>query len=216
MNKTFAQKHWPNEDKYAVAYLLYFLSVGNSYDDSIHDDFFKPCHKECHPVSVHYKDFTCPRSGIKKDYFQLDWGYFGISTMLKERITSFGIDDDPEQIFRPIWTKKHDEPIAWSIEPSHILPELLISDDYDYRTVCPVCGLTHAVKKDFVFKNGICNAVYITEKSFVSLHDFNYTKESYGPGGYLARDVIISKRIADHILSIFPRAELCPVLIGKK
>ena len=214
--KTFAQKNWPDEDKKAVAYQLNFVSMCYGYDSDLHKDYFKPCCEKIKSVFIHYKDFEFPKANIKKSYFQLDWYYFAVTEELKNAIIESGIDDKEEDIFRPIWTRKHDVPIAYSIEPKHILKPIYKENDYNIKTICSDCDVVWATVKADYFDGTIGRPIYISEDVLNDLHDFNYTYEYFGPGGYLLRDVIVSKKVYEIILKLYPRAEFRPVLIKEE
>lgn len=217
--KTFAQKHWPQEDKKAVAYKLNFVSMAYGYGDRIHGDYFRPCCEKTKAVSVHYKDFEFPKSKtVLKPYIQLDWYFYAVSEELKNAIIDFGIDDNEEDIFRPVWTKKHDKPLCYSIEPKHILKPIAQENNYDTKVVCEDHDVVWAFRKkdDYTDYKGIGGPVYISEEVLEDFHDFNYTYEFFGPGGYLLRNVIVSKRVYDFIISLYPRAEFRPVLIKEE
>lgn len=215
--KTFAQKNWPIEDKKAVAYQLNFVSMCYDYGNETHNAYFKSCCENSDVLSVHFKDFECPRSNMKKPYMQLDWYFYAISEELKNAIISFGIDDREEDVFRPIWTRKHDMPIGFSIEPKHILKPIFKENNYDVKTVCSDCDVVWAtVKEDLTVGsdyNGLGAPIYISKAVLDDFHDFNSTYEYFGPGGYLIKDVIVSKRVYDFIISLYPRAEFRPVVI---
>lgn len=216
--KTFAQKNWPIEDKDAVAYQLNFVSMCYGYGNELHKDYFKPCCEKSHVLCVHFKDFEYPKANMKKPYVQLDWYFYAVSEDLKNAIVESGIDDKEEDVFRPIWTRKHDKPIAYSIEPKHILKPIFKENNYRVKTICPDCDVVWATVKDEdltteAYNNEIGKPIYISQEVLSDLHDFNYTYEYFGPGGYLLRDVIVSKKIYDIIIKLYPRAEFRPVLI---
>lgn len=218
--KTFSNKNWPKEDENAVAYALNFVSMAYGYDNDIHEDYFKSCCDKCKSVFIHYKDFEIPKASIKKPYFQLDWYFYGVSEDLKNRIIEYGIDDKENDVFRPIWTRKHDKPIGYSIEPKHILNDTIFKENnHDLIVKCSAHDILWSKTKDDDFEarkayNGL--PVFVSENVLKDIHDFNYTKEFYGPGGYLVRSVIVSKRMADFIIQLYPHAEFRPVIIGKR
>lgn len=219
--KTFAQKNWPDEDKEAVAYQLNFVSMCYGYSHDGHENYFKECCEMCKTLSVHYKDFEFPKANMKKPYMQLDSYFYAVSEELKNAIIEFGIDDIEKDVFRPIWTREHDKPIGFSIEPKHILKPIFKENNYELETICPNCNVIQAFirdddltgRKDY---NGMGRPLYISKDVLEDFHDFNYTCEFFGPGGYLLREVIVSKRIYDFIINLYPRAEFRPVLIKKE
>lgn len=218
MGKTFEQKNWPQIADKAVAYSLNFVSMAYGYGNDIHEDYFRPCCDRTKSVSVHYRDFEFPKSkAILKPYLQLDWYFYAIDENLKNAILEFGIDDN-EDIFRPVWTRKHDNPICFSIEPKNVLKPIAKENNYGTKTICENCDVVWAYIKDDDITahsefNGAGRPVYINKAVLESMHDFNVTYEYFGPGGYLLRKVIISKRVHDFILSKYPKAEFRPVLL---
>lgn len=219
MKKTiFEQKHWPNEANEAVAYSLNFVSIAYGYGDDIHEDYFKPCCEKAKSVSVHFRDFEYPKSKtILKPYVQLDWGFYAINEELKNAILEFGIDDEGD-VFRPVWTRKHDKPLCFSIEPKHILKPIAKENNYATKIICKDCDVVWAYRKSDDITavtefNGMGRPLYIGKEVIESMHDFNVTYEYFGPGGYLCREVIISKRVHDFIISKYPRAEFRPVVL---
>ncbi len=215
---TFLEKNWPDIADEAVAYSLNFVYMAYSYD-SVHEYYFKPCCSETKSLCKHYRDFEIPKSQIKKPYFQLDWFFYGISPQLKKEIVAFGIDDS-ENIFRPIYSKNEKDPVAFSIEPVHILKPIYKENDYNIKVICEQHDVVWAtVKEENRYRNSkykMGEPIYISKEVNDDLHDFNYTYEFFGPGGYLVRDVIVSKRIYDFIISLYPRAEFRPVLIKEE
>lgn len=216
MKNSFECINWPNIIEKAVAYCPNFVSMAYGYDSDVHEDYFKPCCDKGKGVSVHYKDFEFPKSKvILKPYFQLDWYYYAVSPELKEQIIEYGIDDNTEDVFRPVWTRKHDKPICFSIEPKNTIEPIAQINHYKTKTICENCHITWATlnDSDYTVNNGIGKPLYITKEILNGLHDFNVTSEYFGPGGYLLRQVIVSKRIHDFILNKYPRAEFRPVLL---
>lgn len=216
--KTFLQKNWPDIENKAVAYSLNFIYMAYSYD-SVHENYFKPCCSETKSLSVHYKNFEISKSQIKKPYFQLDWFFYGVSPQLKNELVDFGIDD-AENIFRPIYTKKEREIVAFSIEPVHILKPIYKENDYNIDVLCEKHNVVWAtVNDENLYRKSrykLGEPIYISKEVLDDFHDFNYTYEFFGPGGYLLRNVIVSKRIYDFIISLYPRAEFRPVLIKEE
>ena len=216
--KTFVEKNWPYVADKSVAYSLNFVYMAYSYD-SVHSDYFKTCCTEAKSFSKHYKDFEIPKSQIKKPYFQLDWYFYGINPQLKRELVDFGFDD-AEDIFRPIYSKKDREIVAFSIEPTHVLKPIYKENDYNVKVICEKHDIVWAsVKDENLFsrsKYDLGDPIYISKEALDDLHDFNYTYEYFGPGGYLVRKVIVSKRIYDFIISLYPRAEFRPVLIKEE
>lgn len=134
MMKTFAQKNWPDVADKAVAYAPNFVYMIYTPDNEIHEDRFKPCCDSSKSLPVHSVDFVVPKAQIKKPYFQLDHFYFGVSSDLKDKIIKFRIDDRENDVFRPIWsTKQHDVPIAYSIEPQHVLKPIYKENNYNIK-----------------------------------------------------------------------------------
>lgn len=219
MKKTFSQKHWPEEDTQAVAYQLNFVSMAYMYDTDMHSDYFKTCCENSKSLCIHYRDFEYPKSkAILRPYHQLSFFYYAISEELKNAILEFGIDDKEEDVFRPVWTRKHDVPISYSIEPKHIMKPIAKENNYIIQTICEEHNIIRAQEKGSVSAkkyDGLGPPVFISEEAAKDLHDFNYTFEFFGPGGYLLRDVIVSKRVCDFILSLYPKAEFRPVVIKK-
>lgn len=216
MSKTFEEKNWPQEFDKAVAYTLNFVSMAYGYGSDVHEDYFKSCCEKNKSVSVHYKDFEFPKSKtILKPYLQLDWYFFAISPDLKKELVELGLDDDEEKIFRPVWTRKHDFPICYSIEPQHILKPIAKVNNFETEIICDKCNVVWAYHKENEVEAGIGKPLYITQESLSILHDFNVTYEFFGPGGYLIRKVIVSKKIHDFIINKYPRAEFRPVLLAE-
>lgn len=219
MRKTFAQKNWPLEDKNAIAYQLNFVSIAYGYDSDKHECYFTSCCRKNNSLSIHFKDFEYPKTvAIQKPYFQLDWYFYAVSEELKNAILSFGIDDKEEDVFRPVWTRKHDKPICYSIEPRHILMPIAKENNYETEIICKDCDIVWAYVKNEDLKkhslyNGLGPPIYVSSNILEDLHDFNVTYEYFGPRGFLVRDVIVSKRICEFILSLYPRAEFRPVVI---
>lgn len=217
---TFLQKNWLDIVEKSVAYSLNFVSMAYSYDSQKGSDFFIPCCENTKSRVVHYKDFEYPKSKATfKPYFQLSCFVYAISEELKNAILDFGIDDE-ENIFRPIYSKKNREIVAFSIEPTHILKPIYKENDYNIKVICEKHDVVWATVKDenlnrkSNYKLG--EPIYISKEAYDDLHDFNYTYEFFGPGGYLVRKVIVSKRIYDFIISLYPRAEFRPVLIKEE
>lgn len=217
--KTYEQKNWPNEVGKAVAYSLDFVSMAYGYGNDIHEDYFKPCCEKTKSVSVHYKDFEFPKTKtILRPYLQLKWLYYAISPELKDDIIAFGIDDYETDVFRPVWTRKHDKPICYSIEPKHILKPIARENNYDTKVICENCDVVWTFPKQdditvHTEYNGLGRPWYIGQDVLDKMHDFNVTYEYFGPGGYLCREVIVSKRVHDFIIAKYPRAEFRPVVL---
>lgn len=216
--KTFVQKFWPDIADKAVAYVPEFTYMVYTPGNETHEKYFKSCCDSTKSLSVHNADFVVSKSNIKKTCFQLDYFYCGISLDLKEKIMNFGIDDKEEDVFRPIWSKEHNDPIAYSIEPCHSLKPIYKENDYNVETICKKCDVVWAYKNNSYghSKYVYGDPIYIPEDVLDDFHDFNVTHEYFGPGGYLLRKVIVSKRIHDFILCICPRAEFRPVLVKEK
>lgn len=217
MKNSFEYANWQSDAEKAVAYCPAFVSMAYGYDSDMHEDYFMPCCDKTKAVSVHYRDFEFPKSKtILKPYLQLDWFFYAFSPELTGQIIEFGIDDKPEDVFRPVWTRKHDKPLCYSIEPQHIIEPIARINNYKTKLICADCNTVHATvrEKDLSANNGMDKPLYITEYILADLHDFNVTSEFFGPGGYLLRQVIISKRIHDFIIEKYPRAEFKPVLLA--
>lgn len=217
MSKTFVDRFWPDIGNSAVAYQLNFVYMCYGYGSERHSTYFKPCCEHNESISIHYRDFEYPKSSIKKPYVQLDWGYYAVGEALKNAIVKFGIDDAEEDVFRAIWTRKHDRPIAYSIEPKHVLKPIYRENDYCVVEICKEHDVywAHISKKNenSESKYELGDPIYVSREVLEDMHDFNYTYEYFGPGGYLLRDVIVSKRVYEFIISLYPRAEFRPVVI---
>lgn len=219
--KTFAQKNWPDIAEKAVAYQLNFVSMAYGYNDDVSGKFFKPCCENNRNLSVHFMDFEYPKSkATSRPYLQLGCFFYAVSEELKNAILEFGIDDKEEDVFRPVWTRKHNQPICYSIEPKHIIKPIAKENDLETEIICSECDVVWAHRRDddysFWEYNGSGRPVYISKEVLDDFHDFNYTYEYHGPGGYLVREVIVSKRIYDFIINLYPRAEFRPVLIKEE
>ena len=87
--------------------------------------------------------------------------------------------------------------------------------------ICKDCDIIWAFRKsDDVTAGaeykGMGRPVYITKEGLELMHDFNVTYEYFGPGGYLCREVIVSKRVHDFIIAKYPRAEFRPVVLRQE
>jgi len=112
---------------------------------------------------------------------------------------------------------QNDVPIAYSIEPQHVLKPIYKENNYNIEKICDKCDVVRATKKD-IYQHcdyDLGEPLYISKDVLDDFHDFNATYE-YFCGGYLLREVVMSKRVCDFILSIYPRAEFRPVLIKEE
>ncbi len=211
---TYAEKYW-GDCSNAVAYELNFVQMCYGCDNDCVSDFFSntPC---CNMTCNQIKDLEFPKGSFsKKDYFQLDYGFMGVSEKLKQDMVLFGVSEDN---FRPVYTKKHDLLLGYQITPQITLSSI---DEYnDTRAIftCTQCGSEYfenmAYDGDYNIETGVDNRAYggvgyptyISHEIYENLPIISKTQE-YG-------SVIISFELYDKLIKLYPKLECRPVFIG--
>ncbi len=145
----------------------------------------------------------------KKDYYILDMLVYGVSEKLKNDMLSFGISED---VFRPIYTKKHDIILGYQIVPKNILPLTYKENGMYEFTKCKKCGrIQYELYDEIAFMkvyNDLGFPVYITQDALDTMEDIN------GLGERPENDIIISLDLYNYLIEKYPRLECRPVYIG--
>ena len=203
---TYAEKNWGDCSE-AVAYSLNFVQM--CYISGDFSRFFNVVCDECeHNVQV--KSFEYSKGNFsKKDYYILDMLVYGVSEKLKNDMVAFGISED---LFKPIYTKKHDVILGYQIVPKNILPLTYKENGmYEYSR-CKKCGkIQYELYDKIAFMkvyHDLGFPVYINQSAFDAMEDVNALGERPG------NDVIISLDLYNYLIEKYPRLECRPVLLG--
>lgn len=206
--KTYAEKNWGDCSK-AVAYSLNFVQLCYAYGNDRYADYFELCPKCGHEIRQR-KPYEYPKSGFsKKDYFLLDTYEYGVSGKLKADMLDFGV---LPEIFKPVYTRKHDMILGWYLVPGTALPEVYKFNCMNKRVVCRDCGYTQYEYDESACSNevygGIGYPLYIDEKALSALGDIAKTTENG------SCDVLISLGLYNFLIAKYPRLECRPVFLG--
>lgn len=206
--KTYAEKNWCDCSK-AVAYSLNFVQLCYGYGNDRYGDYFELCPACGHEIRQ-IKDYEYPKSGFsKKDYYLLDTYEYGVSEKLKTDMLNFGIS--PE-IFKPVYTRKHDMILGWYLAPETTLPEVYQLNCMSKKVICRDCGYTMYEYNESARSNeaygGIGYPLYIDENALSCLKDIAKTTE------YGNCDVMITLSLYHYLIDRYPRLECRPVFLG--
>ena len=203
---TYAEKNWGNCSK-AVAYSLNFVQM--CYISGDFSRFFNVVCDKCeHNVQV--KSFEYSKGNFsKKDYYILDMLVYGVSEKLKNDMVAFGISED---LFKPIYTKKHDIVLGYQIVPKNILPLTYKENGMYEYSKCKKCGKIQYELYDAIAFMKVYNdlgfPVYINQSALEAMEDINALGERPG------NDVIISLDLYNYLIEKYPRLECRPVYVG--
>ena len=203
---TYAEKNWGDCSK-AVAYSLNFVQM--CYTSGDWSRFYDITCDKCE-YNVQNKPFVYPKGNFsKKDYFILDMLVYGVSEKLKNDMLSFGIS---EEIFRPIYTKKHDIVLGYQIVPKNILPLTYKENGMYEFSKCIKCGrIQYELYDEIAFMkvyNDFGFPEYINHEAFNKLEDINALGERP------ENSVIISLDLYNYLIKKYPRLECRPVFLG--
>lgn len=204
--RTYAEKNWGDCSK-AVAYSMNFVQMCYTSGDWAH--FYDVICDNCeHEIQI--QSFEYPKGNFsKKDYYILDMLVYGVSEKLKNDMIEFGVSED---IFIPIYTKKHDTVLGYQIVPKNILPSTYKENGMYEYSKCKKCGRIKYERYDkFAFMkvyNDMDFPVYINQEAFNNLDDINALGEQ--PTG----SVIISLNLYNYLIERYPRLECRPVFMG--
>ncbi|MGN1442948.1 MAG: hypothetical protein ACI4XE_03775 [Acutalibacteraceae bacterium] len=206
--KTYAEKNWGDCSK-AVAYSLNFVQLCYAYESDCYADYFELCSSCGHEIRQ-IKPYEYPKSGFsKKDYFLLDTYEYGVSDKLKADMIAFGV---PSEIFKPVYTRKHDIILGWYLAPETTLPEVYKLNCMSKNVICRDCGYTLYEYDESACTNevygGLGYPFYIDEKALSALDSIAKTTE------YGNRDVLISLDLYNFLIEKYPRLECRPVFLG--
>ena len=203
---TYAEKNWGNCSD-AVAYSLNFVQM--CYISGDFSRFFNVVCDKCeHNVQV--KSFEYSKGNFsKKDYYILDMLVYGVSEKLKNDMVAFGISED---LFKPIYTKKHDIVLGYQIVPKNILPLTYKENGMYEYSKCKKCGKIQYELYDAIAFMKVYNdlgfPVYINQSALEAMEDINALGERPG------NDVIISLDLYNYLIEKYPRLECRPVYVG--
>ncbi len=203
---TYAEKNWGDCSE-AVAYSLNFVQM--CYVSGAWGRFYDIDCDECeHDIQV--KSFEYPKGSFsKKDYYILDMLVYGVSEKLKNDIITFGISED---LFRPIYTKKHDVVLGYQIVPKNILPLTYKENGMYEYSKCKKCGnVQYERYNELAFMkvyNDMDFPVYINQDALRKLEHINAL------GEYPENSVIISLDLYNYLIKKYPRLECRPVYVG--
>lgn len=205
--KTFAEKNWGDCSK-AVAYQLNFVKL--CYCNDMYNDFWKSDCPHCDIKKIQFRNYEYPKSSIpkKKDYFQTDINYdMVVKQELMEHMLEFGVS---KENFRPIYTKNHNEILAYQITPTTRLNALPNENGYKVIEHCDYCDSSKYEVDEKILNDCVYSRVgyplYINETELHKLKDIAVI-DGYG-------DIIISLDLYNHIISKYPRLECRPVFLG--
>ena len=206
--KTFAEKNWGDCSK-AVAYELNFVQMCYGYPTVALAEYYKSICPHVDDLSIQCRDLEYPKSGYsKKDYYQLDSYDMAVSDNLKTDMMRFGI---PEEVFRPVYNKKHDIILGWQITPRNILPPIWQLNGEREIIMCEICNYrTYEVLDEinyFDAYDGMGYPVYISREVLEQMEDINATTET--------GSVIISLDLYNYLIEKYPRLECRPVFLGQ-
>ncbi len=207
--KTFAEKNWGDCSK-AVAYSLNFTQMCYGYDNVFWGDYFSSICPHYDDMSIQKLDYECPKSGFsKKDYYILDICQYAVSEKLKADLIKFGIS---EEIFRPVYTKKHDIVLGWQINPITILPPTYEYNGFKKICVCLECGYYEYESitdlEELKLYNGCSYPDYISKEALDVLDSVSIASTSD------KLSVYISLKLYNYLIEKYPRIECRPVFIG--
>ena len=203
---TYAEKNWGDCSK-AVAYSLNFVQM--CYISGNWSRFYDIVCDECEH-DVQSKPFEYSKGSFsKKDYFILDMLVYGVSEKLKNNMIAFGISKD---LFKPIYTKKHDVILGYQIVPKNILPLTYKENGMYEFSRCEKCGrIQYELYDKIAFMkvyHDLGFPVYINQSAFDAMEDVNALGERP------ENDVIISLDLYNYLIEKYPRLECRPVYLG--
>lgn len=202
---TYAEKKW-GDCSNAVAYSLNFVQM--CYTSGSWEHFYAVNCDICeHEVQI--KPFEYTKGNFsKKDYFILDMLVYGVSENLKNDMLKFGVSED---LFIPIYTKKHDSVLGYQIKAKNILPLTYKENGmYEYAK-CDSCGRIQYEVCDEIDSchvyNGLGYPIYITQEALDKMQAINGLGER-------EEDIIISIDLYNYLIEKYPRLECRPVFLG--
>lgn len=205
--KTYAERKWDKCND-AVAYALCF--TGMCYGNGYYEDYYKSICDKCDLNMVQVEDYIFPKSSIPKNkaHFLLDIAYDkAVKPELMEYMLEYGISKDN---FRPIYTRNHQEIIAYQITPTKKLGSIASENGYKVIKKCTHCGAKKYELDDELYSlnvyDGMGYPLYINETELAKLEDIAICSE--------LNDIIISLDFYTYLLKEYPKIECRPVFLG--
>lgn len=162
-----------------------FLSFHPPYEDlnpytEEPGEFYQPSCRECKAYIYQTGNLFMRKSSLGKRNFLWSWEHELVSSpkvkslFEREGLTGIG--------YRPVFQKKDDEPMAYQVVPTNVLPPCHKPNIYE-SDHCSQCGfVSYGIPLD--------TTLQYSTNDLHDVKDFNYTEEYFGSGWFPRREIM--------------------------